>query len=87
MKYRIAVWASAGFLVAGGWAFYAFATFPLTNQRMLEVWTLISVTCPIAIAGMHYPIGLYWSLVANAVTYALVGLIVETLRHSPSHAK
>ncbi len=87
MKYRIAMWASAGFLVAGAWAFYAFATFPFTNERMREVWTLISVTCPIAIAGMHFPISLYWTLVANAATYALVGLMVETLRHRLSHAK
>jgi hypothetical protein len=28
MKYRIAMWASAGFLVAGYWAVYAFATMP-----------------------------------------------------------
>ncbi len=62
MKYRIAMWAIAGFLVAGGWALYAFATFPLTNQRMREAWTLISVTCPIAIAGMHFPISLYFGL-------------------------
>jgi hypothetical protein len=33
------------------------------------------------IAGRHYPISLYEVLAANAVTYALVGLIVETLRH------
>lgn len=89
MKYRIAVWASAGFLVAAGWAFYAIATFPFTNERMREAWTLISVTCPIAFAGMHFhfPITLYWTLVANAVTYALVGLIVEALRHSLDHAR
>ena len=55
MKYRIAMWASAVFLVAGGWALYALGTFPLTNERMREAWTLISVTCPIAIAGMHFP--------------------------------
>jgi hypothetical protein len=28
MKYRIAAWASAGFLDAAGWALYAFATTP-----------------------------------------------------------
>ena len=87
MKNRIAIWASAGFLVAACWALYAIATFPFTNERMREAWTLISVTCPIAIAGMHYPISLFWSLVANAATYALVGVIVETLRDSLSHAK
>jgi hypothetical protein len=86
MKYRIAMWASAGFLVAGGWALYAIATFPFTSERMRGAWTLISLTCPVAIAGMHFPISLYWTLIANAATYSLVGLIVETLRHRLSHA-
>jgi hypothetical protein len=87
MKYRIAMWASVGFLVAGFWAIFAFATFPSTSGRMRDVWTLISVTCPIAIAGRHYPISLYEVLAANAATYLLVGLIVETLRQKLHHAK
>jgi hypothetical protein len=86
MKYRIAIWASAGFLVAGFWALFAIATFPST-ERMRDVWTLVSLTCPVAIAGIHYPISLYEVLAANALTYALVGLIVETLRHQLHHAK
>lgn len=80
MKYRIALWASAGFLVAGFWALFAFLTFPSTNDRMRDVWTLISLTCPIAIAGRHYPISLYEALVVNAATYALLGLLVEIIR-------
>ena len=87
MKYRIAVWAGAGFQVAGLWAVFAIATFPSTSERMRDVWPLISLTCPIAIAGKHYPISLYEVLAANAITYALVGLIVETLRRQPHHAK
>jgi hypothetical protein len=87
VKNRIAIWASAGFMVAGFWALFAIATFPSTSERMREVWTLISLTCPIAIAGMHHPISLYATLAANAVTYALVGLIVETLRQQLHHAK
>ena len=87
MKYRIALWASAGFLIAGFWALFAFATFPSTNERMREVWPLVTLSCPVAIAGMHYPISLYETLAANAVTYALVGLIVETLRRQLHHAK
>jgi hypothetical protein len=87
MKYRIAMWASAGFAVAGFWALFAIATFPSTSERMRDVRTLIRLTCPVAIAGMHYPISLYEALAANAVTYALVGLIVETLRHPLHHAK
>lgn len=80
MKYRIALWASAGFLVAGFWALFAFLTFPSTSDRMRDVWTLISLTCPIAIAGRHYPISLYEALVVNAATYALLGLLVEIIR-------
>ena len=87
MKYWIALWGSAGFLVAGFWAIFAFATFPSTNVQMRNLWALVSLTCPIAIAGRHYPISLYGALAANAVTYALIGLIVETLRHQPHHAK
>jgi len=87
MKYRIAMWASAGFLVAGCWALYAFATFPFTSERMRDVWTPVTLTCPIAIAGMHFPISLYWALVANAATYAMVGLIVETVRQRLHHAR
>jgi Ca2+/Na+ antiporter len=87
MKLRIAIWASAGFLVAAFWALFAIATFPSTSERMRDVWILISLTCPVSIAGMHYQISLYEVLAANAVTYALVGLIVETLRHQLQHAK
>jgi hypothetical protein len=87
MKYRIALWGSAGFLVAGFWALFASATFPATNERLRDLWVLVSLTCPVAIAGRYYPIGLYEALAANAVTFALVGLIEETLRHQLHHAK
>jgi hypothetical protein len=53
MKYRIPIWAGVGFLVAGFWALFAIATFPSTNERMGDVWTLICLTCPVAIAGKH----------------------------------
>jgi hypothetical protein len=87
MKYRIALWASAGFLLAGFWALFAFATFPSTNERMRDVWALVSLTCPVAIAGRHYAISLYEALAINTVTYALVGLLVETLRRQLNHSK
>jgi hypothetical protein len=86
MKLRIAIWASAGFLVAAFWVLFAIATFPSTSERMWNVWILISLTCPVSIAGIHYPISLYAVLAANAVTYALVGFIVETLRQRLHHA-
>jgi len=86
MKYRITVWAIVGFLVAGFWALFAVATFPATSERMRDVWTFVCITCPIAIAGMHRAISLYETLAANAITYALVGLIVETFRKRLHHA-
>jgi len=86
MKYRIAIWAIAGFLVVGFWALYALATFPSTNL-MRDVRPLVSLTCPIAIFGMRHAISLYEALAANTLTYALVGLIVETLRRQLHHAQ
>lgn len=87
MKLRTAMWALTGFLVAGFWALFALATFPSTSERMRDAWIFICVTCPVAIAGMHQPISLYETLAANAITYALVGLMVETLRKRLRHAR
>jgi hypothetical protein len=87
MKYPIAVWTSAGFIVAAFWALFAFAVFPSANERIRDVWILLSLTCPIAIAGIHCPISLYEALAANAVTYALVSLIAETLPPELDHAR
>jgi hypothetical protein len=79
MKYRIAIWAAAGFLVASGWAVYFF----LRNKE-LPIDSLVSnvvrLTCPIAIVGSYYPVSLGSALAANVATYAFVGLLVETLR-------
>ena len=80
MKYRIAMWATAGFLVAGFWALLAAATFPSTSERMRDVWTLVCTTCPIAIFGMHHAISVYETLIANALTYGFVGLTMEAVR-------
>jgi len=87
MRYRITMWAIAGFLIAGFWALFAIATFPSAPQRMRDVWTLVCITCPIAILGMHYPISLYVVLVANTVTYGFVGLALEVLRKQMHHAQ
>ena len=89
MKSRIAMWASAGLLVAGCWNLYVLATFPIQITSEPIVWTLVRLTCPIVFAGFHshFPVSIYWVLLANAATYALVGLIVETLRLRLHHAK
>jgi len=85
VKYRIAIWAAAGFLIAGGWAVYFF----LANKDLpIEplVSTLVRLTCPIAIVGAHYPVSVYSALAANVATYALVGLVVEILRRRLNHS-
>jgi hypothetical protein len=84
MKYRIAIWSSVGFLIAGCWAVY-FAVASKDNPIDPIVNTLAHVTCPVGIAGSHFPISVYWVLVLNAATYALVGLIVEALRQKLHH--
>ena len=86
MKYRIAMWAGAGFLVASYWALYAFATMPTMFFAKPEIMILVRLTCPIALLS-QYPISLSWVLFANAATYALLGLIVETLRSQLNHAR
>jgi len=85
MKYRIAAWAAVGFLVAGGWAVYFLVA---SKDQPVEpiVSTLVQLTCPVAIVGSHYPVSLYSALAANVATYALVGLVVETLRRQFNHA-
>jgi hypothetical protein len=85
MKYRVAIWAAMGFLVAGGWAVYLFVR---NKDLPIEpiVSTLIRLTCPIAIVGAHYPVSIYSGLAANVATYALVGLVVETLQRQLSHS-
>jgi len=86
MKYRIALWATAGFLVASGWAVY----FSLASKdRPMDsiVFTVARLTCPIAILGSHYAVSLYLALVANAATYVHIGLAAETLRRQLKHSK
>jgi hypothetical protein len=85
MKYRIAIWAATGFLVASGWAVYFLVA---SKDRLVEpiVSALARLTCPVAIIGSHYPVSLYSALAANVVTYALVGLAVEIVRRQLNHS-
>jgi len=82
MKYRISVWAIVGFVVAGCWLLYAFARPVPINAEDPMVWALAELTQPILPVSFYFHFGLHytWVLAANAATYALVGLIVETLR-------
>ena len=86
MRNRIAIWAAIGFIVAGSWALYA-ALSPSAIQQTQSLWIIARITCPITFAS-HLPLSLYAILIINAVTYGLIGLIVETLRahkNQPAH--
>ena len=87
MKYRIAMWAGAGFLVAASWALY-FAMRSKDNPIDPIVYILGSLTQPVVLIGSYFHFGMsfYLVILANAATYALVGLIVETLRRRLHHA-
>ncbi len=88
MKYRIAMWAGAGLLIAGFWALY-FLTTPIPMTSDNPIWTLVRITVPVVSASFyfHFPLNVYWSLLANTATFALIGLIAETLRQRLNHAK
>lgn len=83
MKFRIAIWAAVGFLIAVGWALYASSAFPspMIGAEPI-VWNLALVTQPIVLAGFrfHFGIGVYSVILANSVTYGLISLIAETVR-------
>ena len=84
---RIAIWTSAGFLVSAAWGFY----FASANKEIPigpSVYLLANITQPILSVVVYlYPtslVGLTSVVVANAATYALLGLIVETIKHHRS---
>ena len=88
MKHRIAMWASTGFLIAGCWGIY-FASANKADPIKPIVYSFASLTQPVvAVIALHFnfPVGLRWCLVANAATYALFGLLVETIRKQLNHA-
>jgi hypothetical protein len=90
MKYRIGTWASAGFVVMSFWAIYFLLTTRIPRAPVEPIaWTLARLTCPIMLASFyfHFPVGVGWAFIANAATYALIGLIVETLRRKRHHAR
>jgi hypothetical protein len=66
-----------GALVVVLWSLYISATSP---TPLGIVWNLAYLTCPISLAH-HHALSFYFVLLVNAATYALVGAIVETMRH------
>jgi hypothetical protein len=87
---RIATWMSTGFLISLGWGFY-FATIDKDIPIGPIVYTLSRLTQPTAALILYLnpasSLGLTWIAVTNAATYALLGLMLETVRrhHRPLH--
>jgi hypothetical protein len=79
MKNRISIWAAVGFLVACCWIIYTFLTPPdLLGESLRKplVEALVFTSCPISLAGRYFPLAFWWLPPANAVTYAIAGLLV-----------
>jgi hypothetical protein len=79
MKRQVVLWAIIGFFVGCVWVAYAFATAPDYEQhsatnRTIQVFAY--ATCPIIASGARF----YWVPLANAVTYALLGLSLKLIR-------
>jgi hypothetical protein len=79
MKSRIAIWTTLGAFVVVVWRVYISATLSNPLGRGGVGRALVYLTCPIAMARQHLQ-GFYFVLIANAATYALAGLFVETAR-------
>ena len=79
MKLRIAIWAAVGTLVVALWFLYFFTTH--TGARPSgATWALIVLTCPVVGFARQHPLSIYFVLVTNAATYALIAAVVETIR-------
>ena len=89
MRIRIALWALAGLLIAVGWWLYITLTAPTPITSAPLVWSIARLSCPIVLAGFyfHFGVSVYLTFVANAGTYALIGLGVEGLGRPLHHAK
>jgi len=50
------------------------------------MWILVDLTCPISLAR-HHGLSIYFVLLMNAGTYALIGTIMETMRRHYQRAR
>lgn len=73
-----------GVLVVLWWMVYAFGAIPVPRipWNPVVVWDIIRTTCPVSFLDsyFHLDMPIYSVMVANAFTYAAVGLILETMR-------
>lgn len=82
---RVAMWAVAGLLVSVGWGIY-FASADRAPRVDRIVSVLAAWTQPSAALALYVKpslsLGLASVTVANAATYALLGLVAETIRRT-----
>jgi hypothetical protein len=82
MRFRIAIWAALGLVIAECWGAY-FANADKTVPIAPLVFLLARLSQPpvwIAISFIRFPVALHWAALANAATYAMVGSLVEVIR-------
>jgi hypothetical protein len=80
--FRVGVWAAAGLLIAMAWGLY-FATANKTIPIGPLVYVMARLTQPVVALIVSYltpDVGLREAAAANAATYAIVGIVVETVR-------
>lgn len=82
MQRRIAMWAAVGLVVAVFWAIYFFPTAANIIANHPAIWALACFTCPVVFASLHLRIGvsIFWAVLANTATYALMGLAFTAFR-------
>ena len=84
MMKRIGLWAFAGCGVAVWWAFFAAAASFYGQHFDFYHWLIVKLTFPLSWFG-QMRMSYYDSIVLNAATYALIGLLMEPFwqrRHS-----
>jgi hypothetical protein len=82
VTFRVGMWAAAGLLIAMGWGLY-FATANKATPIGPLVFVMARLTQPVVALIVSYltpDVGLRAAVIANAATYAMVGLFVETVR-------
>ena len=80
---RITMWATVGYLVTAGWAYYYDSISATPYQPTPIVDVLIRLTTPVVAIVTYfnlYPFSVWDVAHANAATYALLGIIVELTR-------
>ena len=80
--FRIALWATTGFLVSAGVGLY-FTLADKSKPVAPIVYSFFRLTHPIAAITVSYfdfPRGITWIVVENVATYVLLGFIVEAIR-------